>query len=371
MKIYIYSDVHISSYSSILRSRSETYSTRLSYIIKSIEWVERKIKELSTSQDDIVVNLGDVFDKAVVNAEELTSISYIPWGEESEGFNNLDHYIIVGNHDSNTQDLYFNTANVLNLHPLFKDKIFYKPTTLHRGDVDIHFLPYVTESKRKSLEEYFDFDLTKKNIILSHNDISGVQMGGFLSKDGFKVEDILNSSTLYLNGHLHNSAFISPDRLLNVGNLCGMNFSEDASKYKHGLWEVDCDTLELKFYENPYALNFYKVLINDEVTSLDDYELGNNCVLMIKCERKQKENLEKELSSTKYLEKIVCYKITYYDEELSDTIEEKQHLRIEKIDQYQTFKDFIRNSVGNTEPVNEEIEEIWKHRGGTTNETNI
>ena len=40
MRALIYSDVHISQDSSILKSLGGKYSTRLEYIIKSLNWAE-------------------------------------------------------------------------------------------------------------------------------------------------------------------------------------------------------------------------------------------------------------------------------------------------------------------------------------------
>ena len=44
MKYLIFSDCHWSTYTSILRSRGKKYSTRLEYLIESLNWVNKVAK---------------------------------------------------------------------------------------------------------------------------------------------------------------------------------------------------------------------------------------------------------------------------------------------------------------------------------------
>lgn len=78
MKIFIYADPHWSQYSSILRQRGERYSKRLENLIDSVNWVERTAEEQECSK---IVCLGDFFDKAELNAEELTALSEVKWSK--------------------------------------------------------------------------------------------------------------------------------------------------------------------------------------------------------------------------------------------------------------------------------------------------
>ena len=87
--------------------------------------------------------------------------------------------------------------------------------------VDMYFLPYMSSNnKLLKLADYIPKD-TKKKIILSHNDIAGLQYGKFISTSGFLVNDIMNDCTLFINGHLHNSQIIN-DKIVLVGNLTVM-----------------------------------------------------------------------------------------------------------------------------------------------------
>lgn len=67
------------------------------------------------------------------------------------------------------------------------------------------------------------------------------------------------------------------DRVINVGNLTGQNFSEDAKKYSHGCIIFDTNTGECNLYENPYAFNFYKLSYGNDTLS----GLKNNAVVTI------------------------------------------------------------------------------------------
>ena len=102
MKILIYSDVHFSQDSSIVRSMGEKYSTRLEYLIKSLNWAE----ELAEKEHCFYVfNLGDMFDKPNLNAMEITAFKDIKWS-------NKPHYILVGNHDSNVNSLQYSSSEI-------------------------------------------------------------------------------------------------------------------------------------------------------------------------------------------------------------------------------------------------------------------
>ena len=90
------------------------------------------------------------------------------------------------------------------------------------GDANILCLPYLTS--RKDLKAYTSKLPKDKNlIILSHNDIKGIQYGAYTSVDGFDINDISSSCALFINGHLHNHSQFCRNGL-NLGNLTGQKF---------------------------------------------------------------------------------------------------------------------------------------------------
>ena len=76
MKYLIYTDVHWSTYSSIIRSRGDIYSKRIENLIESVNWAE---KLATTNGCDEIICLGDFFDKPDLNSEELTSLTELTW----------------------------------------------------------------------------------------------------------------------------------------------------------------------------------------------------------------------------------------------------------------------------------------------------
>src|SRR5574344_2114067 len=173
-KICIWGDNHWSQYSSILRKRGNKYSVRLENSIASLNWVEN----LATSQGcSFVVCTGDFFDAAVLKAEELTALEDIKW-------NNLPHMFLVGNHEMGRSDLRYSSAHVFG--NIQNASVIDKSCLIQLPELDIVLLPYILESDRKPLQEYIKplNCLNNKRIIISHNDIKGIQMGKFESVEG-------------------------------------------------------------------------------------------------------------------------------------------------------------------------------------------
>ena len=338
MKVLIYSDIHISQDSSIIKSLGTKYSTRLEHIIASKNWAEDLAVKLGC---DRIFNLGDTFDKPIINAMEATAVQDIKWAE-------MPHSILVGNHDSNVASLEYSSVSILKK---FGFDIISQPTSLYVGaDIRFVFLPYITEDNRKPFTDYVT---SKNDIVLSHNDVAGFNFGGFISKEGFDINDIKNNCRLFLNGHLHNSSFLAKN-VLNVGNLCGQNFSEDAFKYNHGAWVLDTDNMHLDFYENPHALNFYKLEWSENI----DKDLNNlkpNSCVVIKCESKYQSALKDKISKNP---NIISSRVLLFEKELSS--DKQDEIKLEKVDHLKLFCDTVHDYVGNTEIINSELVEVCK-----------
>jgi len=266
MKIGLYSDVHFSSYSSIVRRVEGEFTTRLNNCIKSVNWAEQLFDNVGC---DRVICCGDFFDSSTLDSKTITALTKVQWST-------AHHTMLVGNHEMGRNDLSISSAHI------FEELGFCVCTVPKYQQIDVSteicFLPYILESERKkSLEQYFS-KTSKKRIIISHNDIKGVQMGYWLSETGFEIKDIQDNCDLFINGHIHNGTKVA-DKVINIGNLTGQNFSEDASKYEHCVFVLDTDTLKIDVYENPYAFNFYKLDSTDESIP---WELKPNAVVSVK-----------------------------------------------------------------------------------------
>lgn len=239
----IVGDLHFSETSSLL-SRGDTgdsddpSSIRLKNMEDTIGWV------ISIQKSHAVIQLGDFFDKKALTGNELAILRKVI---DTHNGKLKSWQVLVGNHGIDTAG----------------DSIFALPTVIYdtpsfvisaNGKNVYVFLPYILQKNRKPLKEYLDKLRTvawegKRVIIFSHNDIVGQIPGGA----GFSIKEIEENCTLFINGHLHKREWVT-SKILNVGNITGQNFSEDATEGVPGIWQFDEDSLELEFIANPYAL---------------------------------------------------------------------------------------------------------------------
>lgn len=347
MKICIVGDVHWSRYSSIVRSRGKYFSTRLENLIKTLNWVEKTAKEYNCEKE---IFLGDFFDRAELSDEEISSLPMIEWNDSAK-----KRYFIVGNHESGLSTLEFNSTSALS--HIERNLVVNVPLFSPVDDkTELLFLPYITEDNRKPLKEYIEGrNQNKKLIICSHNDIKDFQMGRFLSVAGFSIGEIEKNCDLYINGHLHNGSWVTKN-ILNLGNITGQNFGEDASVYEHHIGILDTDTGEIEFVENPYALNFYKIDIEEEKDIDKLNKLKNNAVLSIRCE----ESLRDKVKETLETRDVVASKVIVF-RKVADTQSGPSIADINTVDHLKKFADFILSKewddIGITK---EELVEVCK-----------
>ena len=340
MKIGIIGDIHWSRYSSILRLRGEKYSYRLENCIKSINWAEQ-----ITSDCSFVVYLGDFFDTSELNAEEITAIKDIQW-------NTQEHIFLVGNHEMGLNDLSYSSSHLFNYIDIDKGStVIDTPVKYEWSNCNVHFLPYILEDQRKPFNEYVRKEENKRTIVFSHNDIAGLQLGKYVSKSGFEVEDIQNNCDGFINGHLHNGGEVA-EGIINIGNLTGQNFSEDAFKYKHRIAILDTATMDIEYFENPFALNFYKI---DSTKQLWDItKLKSNAIITLRCaEESQAYYRELLVSATN----VVAHRFITVPKEGTQTSTDsvKELLAVNHIDK---FKEYVLNTLGSSDIVLQELEEV-------------
>ena len=351
MKLLLYADPHWSVNSSIVRSRGEKYSTRLENLIQSINWVEDTASKYGC---DTVVCLGDFFDTAQLNSEEISALGDIGW-------HNCRHYFIAGNHEMGRSNHSFSSANIFDLCP--NSCAITYPTYLpiyDQRDTRIVCIPYILEKDRKPLVEYLsemDGTLEVDNlIILSHNDIAGIQMGGFISTSGFSVDDIRENCKLFVNGHLHNGEVVAHG-VINLGNLTGQNFSEDGYRYKHQVMIIDTATHIVEFIENPYAFKFYKLDFSTYNESRDSEiqrtleTLPGPAVITVKVQPRN-EIFIKDLIST--MDNIIESRVIL-DMGSIKVDEDPEALKTLNRDHFSRFSSYVLANVGDSEIIREEL----------------
>ena len=349
MKFLIFADPHWCSYSSIVRSRGNKYSTRLENLIATMNWIE---DQAESNYCDAIICLGDFFDRSDLNAEEVSALQEINWCDKP-------HYFIVGNHEMGTNNLDYSSSHLFDLNVDFY--VVNKPTVHSEGDTSIVYLPYILESERKPLVDYINkYNLKSNVIIMSHNDIAGIQMGKFISESGFSVKEIEENCNLFINGHIHNEMDIG-SKIINVGNITGQNFSEDAGKYSHNALILDTQTRNIQTLTNPHALNFYKL----DFTHYTDCEkdckdictiinnIGNNVVLTAKVKENLTFFIKDLLSSSNNIityRLIIDYDNTHFVKDIDRDINSLNH--IEK------FYHYVVDNIAGDNIINEELQKI-------------
>lgn len=275
MKILIYTDVHCSRTSSILPvyTKNSVYTTRLDMIIKSFKWMYSVAKKEDV---DLIVNLGDLFDKNIVKSEELTAISECY--KISPG---IQEYHIVGNHELLDEDKKFYATSILNNYPFIK--IFDEPV---RFDDHFSMLPYMNPDD-------ITFDLLKSiknDILFSHIDIMGSSIRtGYDLTCGVDPEFLAMNFDIVFNGHIHKHGLVhnSISRIiLNVGSMTSISFA-DSNTYIPGVLIVDTHNSKLyKFIENPECILFRKfriLSVEDLIKTLNGIDRKFKYVLSIEC----------------------------------------------------------------------------------------
>lgn len=347
MKYLIYSDVHFCEYSSIIRLEGKKYSVRLENLISSLNWAEDLALKFGC---DEIICLGDFFHAPDLNSREITALQEIKWS-------NIPHTFIVGNHDASTKSLKYNSIMALKNNGF---KIITEPEMVTITDTNglkqLLFLPYITENKEISLKDY-PINKDYPCVILSHNDIKGIQYGMIESKHGFSVHEIEDLDYMFLNGHIHNfNNFCKKG--INLGNLTGQNFGEDAFKYPHQVAILDTVDNTLEFIENPYAFNFYAITVNNTSDLKIFSELKDNAVLSIKCNEDLKDELNKVLDNIG--QKIITKRIIFTripKKSLNENLVELQNHATSYLNE---FASFCKNNIDNSSILDYELAEVCK-----------
>lgn len=312
IKVAVCGDIHWSTYSSIVRKRGRKYSKRLENLIKSVNWFEKLSKDHGCSEE---IFLGDTFDRPDLSAEEMTALQDIRWNKSKKHF-------LIGNHESNISTLEYSSTKFFES---IDADVIQTPTLYSITDtIDFHFIPYIKTDSLLSVKSYINNE-SKKNVFFAHQDLAGVQYGKFISQTGFSIDDIIENSTLFFDGHLHNEQIIN-DKIFLVGILSGQNFNEDAFKYEHLVYILtinDDDSIEVESFINPEAFNFYKIRVENEtdICRLDD--LKNHAVVSVVCEDSLVSAVNKALRNNKNIVEsrlTIFYDYQYSSEDCSQSI---------------------------------------------------
>lgn len=112
--------------------------------------------------------------------------------------------------------------------------------------------------------------------------------------------------------------------------------------------------MHLDFYENPHALNFYKLEWSENI----DKDLNNlkpNSCVVIKCESKYQSALKDKISKNP---NIISSRVLLFEKELSS--DKQDEIKLEKVDHLKLFCNTVHDYIGNTEIINSELVEVCK-----------
>jgi len=342
MKILIYTDNHFCEKASIVNKFGTNYTTRLENQIASINWAE----DLAYKNGcQYVICAGDFFDKPNLTQDEITALRELRWAPLCA------HYFLVGNHESEELDLRYSSTKALEDTNRF---IISEPILLEEPGFELAFLPYIAESQKKPLDEYFKPLGNVPRILISHNDLFGIQMGPIVSRSGFDPKELEKFSTICINGHLHNGQKVT-DKVINLGNLTGKDFGEDALRYSHNVALIDTDKMSIEFIENPYAFNFYKLEVLTEAALKKLTALKNNAIVSVQCIAallaKVKETIAAQANILE--SRVIIKQELTTGEAVADVLDLS-------VDQYVKFAECCRLKLENNEILEAELAEILK-----------
>ena len=364
-KLLLFTDNHFCSTSSILRQMGERYTLRLQNQLDTINWLTKTATENGCSE---LFCLGDFFDSNTLTAQEISCLSEVDFKE-------FPVHFIVGNHEMGNA-----TLDYTSVHSFLMNKnctVYNKPAIIGVDNTLIYILPYQLEIYRlKNIMEYFPkIDIPqniKYKILFTHNDISGINMGNFISKEGFSKEDLSNNFDLVINGHIHNQNWVTKN-ILNLGNITGQNFSEDATKYKHQCMILDCETLQYELITNPYAINFSKLDFTGENNNIDyinkmSFLVGNNAILSIKCNEENvyyiKHRFDPETQEDPLVPRncnvIKSRIVVEKNNAITDVQNIEQTTQELHLDYLQEFQKYIIQELGTEDTVLFELERVLK-----------
>ena len=306
MKIFMYSDLHISKTSSILplTSSNSKYTYRQNMIIETGKYLASIIDEV---KPDLIINLGDTFDQHTITSYDIDVASEF---FKCFKYINIPHLVLVGNHeminyDYNAIKILSNIDNItvitepssvdLDLISSFnKDSAITSQSANDKiQSAKIALMPYM---EYKDILEFPDGDF-----LFSHIDIMGMKIrGDYELPEGVSAEQ-LSKYKLVFNGHIHKPSI--KGNVVNVGSISTHSFADDNESVPQ-CYVFDTDTLDLKTFKPKMCPLFRKFEIQDEidlVKYLNYLDKDYKYVLQITCPFELKENVKELLKSAEFV----------------------------------------------------------------------
>lgn len=337
MRIFMYSDLHISRTSSImpLTSNINKYTYRQNMILELGKYLENIIDE---QKPDLIINLGDTFDNHTITSYDIDIASKF---FECFRMLNIPHIVLVGNHEMINQD--FNAIEILNNinnitvisepSTVNTDIILSTKLSLQQPNVKLAFLPYC---------DYRDIlEFPEGDFLFSHQDIQGSCIrGDFKLPNGINQND-LSKYKLVFNGHIHKSSIMK--NIINVGSISTHSFSDDQENVPK-CYIFDTNTLDLTTYKPTCCPLFRKVEIKKNISELyafiDQLDKNYKYILHIICPFELKDEIKSFIEQNEF---VINSRISIIGS-IKEVKEENKNNTINlssNIDILQNFKNFL------------------------------
>lgn len=339
MKIFIYSDLHISKTSSILPSTSSNskYTYRQNMILETGKYLADIIDQV---KPDLIINLGDTFDQHTITSYDVKIASEF---FKSFRYLNIPHLVLVGNHEMVNYD--FNAIEILNnidnitviSEPCTIDGNFIKTLygnadTIPELNTQLALLPYM---------EFKDIlNFPDGTFLFSHIDIMGIKIrGNFELPDGVSKEQLAKYKLVF-NGHIHRPSI--KDNVVNVGSISTHSFSDDDESVPQ-CYVFDTETLDLTTYKPTSCPLFRKFEIYESIDELVAYINGLDSnykyVLQVVCPFELKDDVKAHLNNS---DVIISSRLNVKVEKSKQESEKLDITLQSNVDIKQSFKDFIK-----------------------------
>ena len=314
--------------------------------------------EKNLTEDDIVVQLGDLFDN-----RSFVPIDALNYAQEViERISKVcPIHIIIGNHDLWTRS----TSEINSVRPFrYMPNVFIydKPEKIEYNGKSILMMPYV-EKKAEQVKTLKKF--TGCDYLFCHSDLNGAKMHlnsvAHKNKDKIDVDDFGGYKNVY-SGHIHilqrNKNFTF------VGSIHEMD-RNDINNQK-GIFLLDTKSGKEKFIPNNVSPKFKKFYLTSEsdIDKLDSLNMKDYIDLYISNSllinnRKLRRKLELKLESGKfesveYLDDIAIRDEKLTDVEVSDTPEEMPDTEVFTVNSME-YKEVIRDYIINSTYDNNKI----------------
>ncbi len=335
MKVAITADLH-------LKTKVEN-TERYNALINILDQL------LSENINNLII-AGDLFD---INSQNYSIFDELC---KQKKYNQINFFIIPGNHDSGIKSKYFTANNI---------KIFNEPTILALGDpaINFFFIPYILNKPMGEIIAIFKDTLIGTWLLIGHGDyLSGTrdlntyETGIYMPLSRTDIE--YYEPTKVVLGHIHKKSDIG--KVHYPGSPCGMDINETGKK---SFLILDLNSLDIseKMIKTDYIF-FNETLIALPTSNEFDY-IDNKITDLISKWNLRKDEIPKArirlkvkgyTSDKKKLESFIKEKFklfTFYNDEEPDLTE------------VSVFSDPERISI--VDRVKKEIDDLEKNLGYT------